>query len=259
MGCFLQSRRQGDRVAESRKRTPNEIINQAINENRFGENLLYLFSCTTFFVGVGVLVTGAYQGQRRGCQRLVLSGDASGAPYPGAEHGDQAARDPLDQLQDRGGSGEDPSGILRRDDPIEAHPQEGAAEIMINVFRPHTYPEVAGTIAEGLRSGDLLLERDETQEDLASFAWFALSFLHPAKISYTAPAALAAGGPAVPGHAKIAMEMGAEEFESLPPEVRDHLLRQLNELQSRGVQVELTDSEGQPLPLEQGIGLAATR
>jgi hypothetical protein len=129
---------------------------------------------------------------------------------------------------------------------------------MINVFRPHTYREVAGKIAEGLRSGDLLLERDETQEGLASFAWFALSFLHPAKISYTAPAALAAGGPSVQDHARIAMEIGAGEFESLPPEVRDQLLHQLNELHGRGVQVELTDSEGKPLRLEQGIGHAAT-
>jgi hypothetical protein len=49
-------------VAESRKRTATEIIDQAIAENRFGERLLYLFSCTTFLVGVGALIIGAYQG-----------------------------------------------------------------------------------------------------------------------------------------------------------------------------------------------------
>jgi hypothetical protein len=64
-------------VAESRKRTPNEIINQAINENRFGERLLYLFSCTTFFVGVGVLVAGAYQGQ----QVIAASGAVASALF----------------------------------------------------------------------------------------------------------------------------------------------------------------------------------
>jgi hypothetical protein len=52
--------------------------------------------------------------------------------------------------------------------------------------------------------------------------------------------------------------MGAEEFESLPPEIRDQVLRRLKELHSRGVQVELTDSEGKPVQLKQGIGLAAT-
>jgi hypothetical protein len=50
-------------VAESRKRTATEIINNAINENRFGEHLRYLFSCVTFFVGIVVLGVGAYQGQ----------------------------------------------------------------------------------------------------------------------------------------------------------------------------------------------------
>ncbi len=51
-------------MPESRKRTATEIINQAIHENRFGERLLYLFSCPTFFVGIGALVTGVYQGQQ---------------------------------------------------------------------------------------------------------------------------------------------------------------------------------------------------
>jgi hypothetical protein len=129
---------------------------------------------------------------------------------------------------------------------------------MINAFRPHTYPELAAEIADGLRSGELLLERDETQDDLASFAWLALTVLHPAKLAYTAPAAVAAGGHPVHGPARIAMEMNAEEFESLPPEVRDQLLRQLKELHRRGVEVELTDSEGKPVHLEHGIGLAAT-
>ena len=36
---------------------------------------------------------------------------------------------------------------------------------MINVFRPHTYQDVAREIAEGLMSGHVLLERDEAQED----------------------------------------------------------------------------------------------
>ncbi len=31
------------------KRTDSEVIGQAIKENRFGEHLLYLFSCTSFF------------------------------------------------------------------------------------------------------------------------------------------------------------------------------------------------------------------
>ncbi len=129
---------------------------------------------------------------------------------------------------------------------------------MMNVIRPRTYQEVAGEIAEGLRSGDVLLDRDETQENLAFFAWFALNFVHPAKISYIASAALAAGMPSFPGHAKVTMEIGAEEFEALPPEVRDKLLRQLNELRSQGVQVEMTDREGAPLHLEEAIGLPAT-
>jgi hypothetical protein len=45
------------------KRTANEVINQAIIENRFGEHLLYLFSCTTFFVGIAALGIGVYEGQ----------------------------------------------------------------------------------------------------------------------------------------------------------------------------------------------------
>jgi len=45
------------------KRTASDVIEHAINENRFGEHLLYLFSCTSIFVGLGVLGYGAYQGQ----------------------------------------------------------------------------------------------------------------------------------------------------------------------------------------------------
>ena len=33
------------------KRTPGNVIEQAISENRFGERLLYLFSCTSFLQG----------------------------------------------------------------------------------------------------------------------------------------------------------------------------------------------------------------
>lgn len=45
------------------KRTPGNVIEQAISENRFGERLLYLFSCTSFFAGISVLGYGAYTGQ----------------------------------------------------------------------------------------------------------------------------------------------------------------------------------------------------
>jgi hypothetical protein len=45
------------------KRTAKEVIDQAIHENRPGEYLLYLFSCTTFLVGIATLGTGAYNGE----------------------------------------------------------------------------------------------------------------------------------------------------------------------------------------------------
>lgn len=77
MGCILQSRRPGDRVAESRKRTATEIINQAIEENRWGERLLYLLSCATFLVGAGALIMGAYQGQ----QVIAASGAVAGTLF----------------------------------------------------------------------------------------------------------------------------------------------------------------------------------
>ena len=129
---------------------------------------------------------------------------------------------------------------------------------MINVFRPRTYQEVAAEIAEGLMSGDLVREGDETQEDLASFAWFALSFVHPVKISCTVAAARTAGRPCSPGRAQVTMEIGADELASLPSAVKHKLLLQLNELRGRGVQVDLTDTAGTPLRLEEGNGLAAT-
>lgn len=119
---------------------------------------------------------------------------------------------------------------------------------MIVVIRPHTYHEVAAEIVQGLESGDVVLEaseRDvaleagETQDDLASFAWFALSFVHPAKISYTAPKAPAAGGPAVSGQARFTMEIGANELASLPSEIKHKFLRRLDELRGHGVQVDL--------------------
>ena len=37
---------------------------------------------------------------------------------------------------------------------------------MINVFRPRTYREVAAEIAEGIESGDLGLEGNETRKTL---------------------------------------------------------------------------------------------
>src|SRR5262245_40808490 len=46
------------------KRSAQEVINQAINDNMFGEHLLYLFACVTFFLGAGSLVYGIYQGQQ---------------------------------------------------------------------------------------------------------------------------------------------------------------------------------------------------
>jgi hypothetical protein len=119
---------------------------------------------------------------------------------------------------------------------------------MINVFRPRTYPEVARELAEGLRFGDVLLGRDETQEELASFAWFALNFVHPTKMSYIASTTLAAEMAPVPGQGKLVMEVGVEAFESLPREVRDQLIHQSEGLRRRGVQVEVTDREGRPLP-----------
>jgi hypothetical protein len=45
------------------KRTANDVINQAIHENRFGEQLLYLFSSATFVIGLVVLGFGAYSGK----------------------------------------------------------------------------------------------------------------------------------------------------------------------------------------------------
>ena len=45
------------------RRSAHEVINQAISENRLGEYLLYVFSCTTFFVGIVALAIGAYHGQ----------------------------------------------------------------------------------------------------------------------------------------------------------------------------------------------------
>jgi len=42
------------------KRTATEVIGQAINENRFGERLLYLFSSTSFFTGLALLGYGVY-------------------------------------------------------------------------------------------------------------------------------------------------------------------------------------------------------
>jgi hypothetical protein len=51
-------------VAPPPKRTANQVIDQAIKENRLGEYLLYLFSCTTFFVGIAALGIGAYNGEK---------------------------------------------------------------------------------------------------------------------------------------------------------------------------------------------------
>jgi hypothetical protein len=51
-------------VAAVPKRTANEVIDEAIKENKLGEYLLYLFSCTTFFVGIAALGVGAYNGER---------------------------------------------------------------------------------------------------------------------------------------------------------------------------------------------------
>jgi hypothetical protein len=51
-------------MVEIRKRRAGEIINHAINENRFGEHLLYLFSCATFLAGIFSLCIGAYRGQQ---------------------------------------------------------------------------------------------------------------------------------------------------------------------------------------------------
>jgi hypothetical protein len=45
------------------KRTASDVIEHAINENRFGEHLLYLFSCASIFVGLAVLVYGAYRAE----------------------------------------------------------------------------------------------------------------------------------------------------------------------------------------------------
>jgi hypothetical protein len=45
------------------KRKATDVIEQAINEDRFGEHLLYLFSCTTFFTGLAVLGYGVYNAQ----------------------------------------------------------------------------------------------------------------------------------------------------------------------------------------------------
>jgi hypothetical protein len=118
---------------------------------------------------------------------------------------------------------------------------------MINLFRPHTYQEVAREIAEGLGTGEVLLERDETREELASFAWFALNFVHPAKISYIASAAHPAGAATVPGQGKLTMEIAVDEFESLPQEVRNQVLHQSEELRRKGILVEVTDPEGRPL------------
>jgi hypothetical protein len=45
------------------KRTAGEVIGQAIKENQFGERLLYLFSCASFFAGLAVLGYGIYHAQ----------------------------------------------------------------------------------------------------------------------------------------------------------------------------------------------------
>jgi hypothetical protein len=45
------------------KRTAGEVIDQAINENRFGERVLYLFSFTSFFAGLALLGCGVYNAQ----------------------------------------------------------------------------------------------------------------------------------------------------------------------------------------------------
>jgi hypothetical protein len=118
---------------------------------------------------------------------------------------------------------------------------------MIYLLQPHTYQEVAREIAEGLSAGEVLLERDETREELASFAWFALNFVHPAKISYIASAPHPEGAASVPSQGKLTMEIAPEEFESLPQEVRNQVLHQSEELRRKGIQVDVTDPEGRPL------------
>jgi hypothetical protein len=55
--------RKGTTAVATPKRTATDVIEHAINENRLGEHLLYLFSCTAFFAGLAVLGYGVYSAQ----------------------------------------------------------------------------------------------------------------------------------------------------------------------------------------------------
>ena len=45
------------------KRNATDVIEQAINENRLGEHLLYLFSSTAFFAGLAPLTYGVFKAE----------------------------------------------------------------------------------------------------------------------------------------------------------------------------------------------------
>jgi hypothetical protein len=124
---------------------------------------------------------------------------------------------------------------------------------MINIFRPYTYRDVARELAEGLASGDVVLEEDDSSEDLAAFAYFALNFVHPVRLSYAAGAAAASAAFGMemakkPETKTMRVELSPEQFDSLPKKVKDRLLDQLKELHARGVELEVTDAKGRPFP-----------
>ena len=55
--------RNGSIVPRMKPRSANEVIDQAIKENRFGEFLLYLFAILFVCVGLSVLVYGMLEGK----------------------------------------------------------------------------------------------------------------------------------------------------------------------------------------------------
>jgi hypothetical protein len=124
---------------------------------------------------------------------------------------------------------------------------------MINIFRPHTYQEVAREIAEGLKSGDVVLEEEGTPHELASIAMLFFGFTSPTRLIYTTAAAGGVGRAAT--SPKLIVDIKEEEILRIPERRRRELSTLIKEMKERGAEIEIRDSGGRIIDPDRITGM----
>ena len=110
-----------------------------------------------------------------------------------------------------------------------------------------TYRDVAKEISEGLTSGDVVLDAESPQNEMALLADFLFHYLAPRKVAFVVGGSGRMGR--ISGRSQVLIQIDPRAYQSLPEDVKARFHSRTQHLREKGVRIKVKDLQGRPVDM----------